>query len=778
MAAERSGVSQGNCEGGKPIVLILVGAPGSGKSTFCNNVMKGALRQWVRVCQDIIANGKAGTKVQCLKKASDALKERKNVFIDRCNLERGQRAEFIQLGEQQADVHAVVLDLPAQLCIARSVKRTEHEGGLKGGSAAAVVNRMLQKKEMPKLNEGFSRISFCHTEADVEDSVDTYRKLGPSDSLTPGCFGQRSSDAKVQVGIMKFLKKLQPSENADVCQVSDFEKDKEAKEGPSGEELKEPIPSSGLLDTRVKGRHNLSKDVSVADYYTLAFPSISTSDFQFSLEKASEIIVEEVSEFLSRTENLRLVLVDLTEQSKILAMVNAKAAQRKIDKKRFCTFVGDITRLYSGGCLRCNVIANAANWRLKPGGGGVNAAIFNAAGEDFERATKSQAQTLNPGNAVAVPLPADSLLLRRESISHVIHVLGPNMNPNRPNYLGKDYVKGCDVLRRAYSSLFCSFASIAQTAKLPVEHSQKCITGPIGENHIQENLNDHSIKNAEQKVKREGLRELDTESNRKCKGESPVLPKGDLSHSSFGCKRYSTGSSVDEPLEDMPARVETNVESKEKSINEYKKSWASWTQCLYHIAMHPDEHRKEVIELSESTVTIYDLYPKAKKHLLIVARLHGLDSLADVRKEHIQLLKEMQSVGLRWAKKFTSEDPSTGFRLGYHSVPSMRQLHLHVISQDFESTYLKHKKHWNSFNTPFFRDSVDVIEELENHGKVSIKEESFLSMELRCHRCRSAHPNIPHLKCHIQKCNASFPASLLTHGRLYYTLPQNLGSGV
>ena len=100
-------------------------------------------------------------------------------------------------------------------------------------------------------------------------------------------------------------------------------------------------------------------------------------------------------------------------------------------------------------------------------------------------------------------------------------------------------------------------------------------------------------------------------------------------------------------------------------------------------------------------------------------------------------------------------------------VPSMRQLHLHVISQDFNSNHLKNKKHWNSFNTAFFRDSVDVIEEIKNHGKATIKDEDCrLSMELRCHRCRSAHPNIPRLKSHISICQAPFPHALLENGRL------------
>lgn len=36
---------------GKPIVVILVGAPGSGKSTFCEQVMASSTRPWARICQ-------------------------------------------------------------------------------------------------------------------------------------------------------------------------------------------------------------------------------------------------------------------------------------------------------------------------------------------------------------------------------------------------------------------------------------------------------------------------------------------------------------------------------------------------------------------------------------------------------------------------------------------------------------------------------------------------------------------------------------------------------
>lgn len=320
--------------------------------------------------QDTINNGKAGTKPQCLKTAASALKEGKSVFIDRCNLDREQRVDFVNLGGSQIEVHAVVLDLPAQLCIARSVKRTGHEGNLQGGKAAAVVNRMLQKKELPKLSEGFFRIMFCQSESDVQAAINTYSVLGPLDTLPNGSFGQRKPDTKVQLGIMKFLKKVDvpPNAGSSSGSVQDSAFPQVSKERDTS--CKGPDNLSSLSATAYKGvkesedlpKHSIGPDVSPDSIPTLAFPSISTADFQFNSEKASDVIVEKVEEYVKKVGNARLVLVDLSHGSKILSLVRAKAAQRNIDNKKFFTFVGDITRLYSQGGLRCNVIANAANW--------------------------------------------------------------------------------------------------------------------------------------------------------------------------------------------------------------------------------------------------------------------------------------------------------------------------------------------------------------------------------------------------------------------------------
>ncbi|KEH40221.1 transcription factor bHLH140, putative [Medicago truncatula] len=110
----------------------------------------------------------------------------------------------------------------------------------------------------------------------------------------------------------------------------------------------------GQADKSAAFCHN---QVSLDDTLTLAFPSISTADFQFNHDKAADIIiVEKVAEYSNKMENAKLVIDDLTHKSTILSLVKSKAAEKNIDIQKFLTHVGD-----SAGSLRCNVLANTSN---------------------------------------------------------------------------------------------------------------------------------------------------------------------------------------------------------------------------------------------------------------------------------------------------------------------------------------------------------------------------------------------------------------------------------
>ena len=69
-------------------------------------------------------------------------------------------------------------------------------------------------------------------------------------------------------------------------------------------------------------------------------------------------------------------------------------------------------------------------------------------------------------------------------------------------------------------------------------------------------------------------------------------------------------------------------------------------------------------------------------------------------------------------KELVSKNSELEFRCGFHAIPSMAQVHMHVISQDFISPCLKTKTHWNSFNTPYFIDADKVLEYLSKEGSI------------------------------------------------------------
>eukprot|EP00191_Tetraselmis_sp_GSL018_P003782 CAMPEP_0177598714 /NCGR_PEP_ID=MMETSP0419_2-20121207/12533_1 /TAXON_ID=582737 /ORGANISM="Tetraselmis sp., Strain GSL018" /LENGTH=553 /DNA_ID=CAMNT_0019091251 /DNA_START=2688 /DNA_END=4349 /DNA_ORIENTATION=+ len=192
----------------------------------------------------------------------------------------------------------------------------------------------------------------------------------------------------------------------------------------------------------------------------------------------------------------------------------------------------------------------------------------------------------------------------------------------------------------------------------------------------------------------------------------------------------------------------------------------AWSQRLRDIARDPARFATEYPELrvlrgrsdaEGSCVLIHDKYPKARRHALFISTNSELESVEDLRPRHIEELLHMHRRGAEWARQQEADVPLR-FRLGFHTVPSMRQLHLHVVSEDFDSHFMKHKKHWNSFTTAFFRPITDVIDELRTNGSVRIDLEEvarLLSSPVRCFRCLQEFKTVPDAKLHVRTCAAS-----------------------
>lgn len=171
-----------------------------------------------------------------------------------------------------------------------------------------------------------------------------------------------------------------------------------------------------------------------------------------------------------------------------------------------------------------------------------------------------------------------------------------------------------------------------------------------------------------------------------------------------------------------------------------------WSQGLKTSMQDP----KMQVYKDDKVVVIKDKYPKARHHWLVLP-WQSIPSLKALREEHCDLVKHMQRVGDQMIQQ-CPDSSSLRFRTGYHAIPSMSHVHLHVISQDFDSPCLKNKKHWNSFTTDYFIESHDVIQMLEMDGKVTVKEGTgeLLKLPLRCHMCRKELPTIPALKEHLK----------------------------
>ncbi|XP_064259924.1 aprataxin isoform X2 [Passer domesticus] len=200
------------------------------------------------------------------------------------------------------------------------------------------------------------------------------------------------------------------------------------------------------------------------------------------------------------------------------------------------------------------------------------------------------------------------------------------------------------------------------------------------------------------------------------------------------------GSSTNPKLSNTSVSAQEGTSSKKEHLGH-------WSQGLKSSMQDP----KMQVYKDEKTVVIKDKYPKARYHWLILP-WDPISSLKSVTRDHLELLEHMHAVGQKMIEQCPARE-SLEFRLGYHAIPSMSQLHLHVISQDFDSPALKTKKHWNSFTTDYFLNSQDVIEMVRSKGKVMVKDHTseLLKLPLRCHRCKQQLSTIPQLKEHLRK---------------------------
>lgn len=180
-----------------------------------------------------------------------------------------------------------------------------------------------------------------------------------------------------------------------------------------------------------------------------------------------------------------------------------------------------------------------------------------------------------------------------------------------------------------------------------------------------------------------------------------------------------------------------------------------------------------IIRQTEHTVLIRDLYPKALVHLLLLPRhqeyysLDPIEAFNSPSAKQTAFLSLMKTEAVSAARLAASElsrlvspwsagckarnealdadnapdelppgrDFAQDIKIGVHAQPSMSTLHVHIISVDNYSVSLKHKKHYNSFNTNFFIP-LDDFPLPENDIRLEKDNQSSqLKGDMKCWRC-------------------------------------------
>lgn len=131
---------------GKPVLIVLVGLPGSGKSTFCK---QSEYKSYVRINQD--EQGKLAHRHMF----DEALEQRRHIIVDRCNFNVDQRSRYLKPA-QEAGYYTIIVWLQrnAETCIERIKSRTEHPNLSAGNEKIeSVVNMFDGMFVAPKDNE-------------------------------------------------------------------------------------------------------------------------------------------------------------------------------------------------------------------------------------------------------------------------------------------------------------------------------------------------------------------------------------------------------------------------------------------------------------------------------------------------------------------------------------------------------------------------------------------------------------------------------------------------
>ncbi|KAG8461589.1 hypothetical protein KFE25_001193 [Diacronema lutheri] len=151
-----------------PELVVLVGVPGSGKSTFAAALERAHGGRVARVSQDDVGGSRSAFDA-AFAAAVRARASATTILIDKCNVRAEDRTMLLDLAFRPERAACVWFDTRADECVARVAARPDHPTISYGHGRPAVLGMADQlARSPPAMSEGFAELHALRSTADVD----------------------------------------------------------------------------------------------------------------------------------------------------------------------------------------------------------------------------------------------------------------------------------------------------------------------------------------------------------------------------------------------------------------------------------------------------------------------------------------------------------------------------------------------------------------------------------------------------------------------------------